>query len=81
MSKLSQNSRYRLLLKLYKQYRSTMRVHKSCDGTICEMCVDVEQINHVMQEVEKFPLTWEFYSKQPFKFSQDFENLIIFCGR
>lgn len=78
MCTLSQNSRYRILCKLYKQYKSAIRIIKHYDTTTCTLCIKVNEINTIMQELEKFPISWEFYNKQNFKFSQDFENLIIF---
>lgn len=78
---LSQNSRYRILLKLYKKYKSSIKIVKVHSLTNCVLDFKVDELNQIMQEVEKFPLSWKFYSAQKFKFSRDFENLLIFTYR
>lgn len=77
-SNLSQNSRYRILCKLYKKYKSYIRVTKCNDNGTCILSINIQEINKITQEVEKFPISWKFYMKQKFKFSTDFENLVIF---
>lgn len=78
MSRLSVNSRYKILCKLYKKYKSSMRVIKPNEFSLCEIRIKADDLNKIMQEIEKFPIPWSFYTKQKFRFSYDFETLVIF---
>ena len=80
MTYLSQEHNYCILCKLYKKYKSAIHVVKHYDPTLCTLNIKVAEVNTIMQEIEKFPISWEFYNKQNLKFSHDFENLVIFSS-
>ena len=39
------------------------------------------EIDAIMQHVEKYPLSWDYYKNQEVRFTPDFEILIIFYNK
>jgi hypothetical protein len=65
---------YSVLCELYSVYTSIVSSicskNSSVDDSLC--------IDDILRKIESYPITWKFYAQQSFKFSQDFEDLIIF---
>lgn len=67
---------YRILCSLYLAYDNLISSMCSNSSTNDLCCVD-----DILCQIENYPITWDFYSQQRFKFSQSFEDLVIFnCG-
>ncbi len=65
---------YSILCELYSIYTSVVSSIYSKNSSVDDsLCVD-----DILCKIESYPITWKFYAQQPFKFSQDFEDLIIF---
>lgn len=72
--------RYKVLCKLYSKYKSTIK-------TILENANEkhiaddkMNELNSILEEIENYSISWNYYKRQPTQFSADFENLIIFCN-
>lgn len=65
---------YSILCELYSVYTSIVTSicskNSSVDDSLC--------IDDILRKIESYPITWKFYAQQSFKFSQGFEDLIIF---
>lgn len=64
---------YRILCDLYSIY--TTLVSNMCSDSYTNYSY---YIDDVLRQIESYPITWKFYANQRFKFSQDFEDLVIF---
>lgn len=64
---------YRVLCELYSIYTVVMSSVYSNSCSDSSFCLD-----DLLRQIENYPITWKFYVQQQFKFSQDFEDLIIF---
>ena len=63
---------YNVLRNLYTTYTSIL----SCTGLLS---TDVSySIDDILSSIEQHPITWKYYIQQQFKFSHEFEDLIIF---
>lgn len=71
--------RYKILCRLYSRYKQAIKValENNNDNQTDAEC-RVNELDYILQEIEKFPVSWSFYKQQDTHFSQDFENLIIF---
>ena len=70
--------RYGILCKLFNKYKSAIQtaltnLHKK---SIADE--KMKELDIIIQEVEKYPISWKFYKNQSIQFSQDFESLVIF---
>ena len=77
-NKMSIKSRYKALCKLYTKYKVCINValENTPENPIADdMMISLEKL---LNKIEKFPIPWKFYNKQSHKFSQEFEDLIIF---
>lgn len=78
VNKMSIKSRYKTLCRLYIKYKTCIKIalENTPENPIAEdMIISLEKI---LNEVEKLPIPWKYYSKQTYKFPQEFEDLIIF---
>lgn len=64
---------YSVLCDLYAIYTSI--VSSVCSNSPIN---DSRCIDDILCLIECYPITWKYYAQQSFKFSQDFEDLIIF---
>ena len=65
---------YSVLCELHLVYTSIVSSICSNNSSVDDsLCVD-----DILRKIEDYPITWKFYAQQSFKFSQDFEDLIIF---
>lgn len=64
---------YSVLCYLYTIYTSVVSSVCSNSPVNYSRCID-----DILCLIECYPITWEYYTQQSFKFSQDFEDLIIF---
>lgn len=68
------------LCKLYNRYKSAMK-------TILEHRFEViadarmNEIDAIMQQIENYPLSWEYYKSKENQFTSDFELLVIFHNK
>ena len=80
MNNLSVKSRYRVLCKLHSRYKSCVKfVLENVYEDFASECRIIE-IEKVLNEIEKFPIPWEFYNAQRFKFLPEFEELVVFTN-
>lgn len=70
--------RYDTLCKLYSRYKSAIKIalENASEKQIAD--AKVNEIDEILQEIEKYPISWSFYNSQEVHFSSEFENLIIF---
>jgi hypothetical protein len=65
---------YSVLCELYSVYTSIVSsIYSKISSVDDSICID-----DLLRKIESYPITWKFYAQQSFKFSQDFEDLIIF---
>lgn len=64
---------YNVLCDLYVIYVSI--VSSICSDSSVN---DSQYIDDILRLIECYPITWKYYAQQSLKFSQDFEDLIIF---
>jgi len=71
---------YKTLCKLYSRYKHALKI--ALENTYEDYIADprICEVDHIMQEIEKYPVSWDFYMSQDTQFSSDFENLIIFSN-
>lgn len=70
--------RYKILCKLYNRYKSAISVILSNLNKKSIANAKMNELDSIMCEIEKYPISWSFYKNQSIKFSSDFENLVIF---
>ena len=70
--------RYKVLCKLYSRYKSAVKIalENANERPIAD--AKVNEIDVILQEIEKYPISWSFYNQQDAHFSSEFENLIVF---
>lgn len=70
--------RYKILCKLYNRYKTA--IHIALVNVNDKPIADekVNELDRILCEIEKYPISWNFYKLQEVKFSSDFENLVIF---
>ena len=77
-NKMSLKSRYAALCKLYAKYKICIKIilENVPENPLADDMMVV--LDKIFKDIEKLPISWEFYNKQNYKFSQEFEDLIIF---
>ena len=70
--------RYKILCKLYNRYRSAISVALSNLNEKQIADAKMNELDSILCEIEKYPISWSFYKNQSIKFSSDFESLVIF---
>lgn len=77
-SDLLDDTHYKILCKLYNRYKSAIKValENANENPIAD--AKVNELDSILEEVEKYPVSWSYYNSQAIHFSQDFECLIIF---
>lgn len=75
---LVNKTRYNALCKLYNRYKLAVKI--ALDNVYEKPIADtkVNEIDVILQEIERYPISWSFYRHQSQKFSIEFENLIVF---
>jgi hypothetical protein len=38
----------------------------------------LKELDSILQEIEKYPISWGYYKQQDVQFSTEFESLVIF---
>jgi len=74
-------SNYKMLCILYISYKSIIEdienIAKYFDSNF-RVNNKLSILNFLLQKIEKYPITWKFYTQQHFKFNREFEDLVIF---
>ena len=71
-------SNYNSLCDLHTKYVHAMKI------VLCNVYNDklsdvkIREIDSILSNIEKFPISWEFYKHQSTKFVSDFESLVVF---
>jgi hypothetical protein len=75
---LSDEEKYKILCKLYSRFKSAIKI--ATENAYKKPIADakVNELDSILEDIESFPIAWSFYVKQEFKFTPDFENLVIF---
>ena len=75
---LLDDAHYKILCKLYNRYKSAIKIalENANESPIAD--AKVNELDSILEELEKYPVSWTYYRNQSTKFSQDFESLIIF---
>lgn len=71
--------RYKILSSLYDRYQTAISIIINDNSKTSLVSAKLNELDYILKEVERYPISWKFYNKQSNKFSQDFESLIIFC--
>ena len=70
--------RYKVLCKLYSKYKNDIKtVLENVYNDDISDC-KINELDVILKEIEKYPISWKFYNEQDVKFSSDFEHLIVF---
>lgn len=79
-NKLPIKSRYLELCKLYNKYKVCVKIalENTPENQIADDMMLV--LERVINDIVNFPIPWKYYVKQKHKFSQEFEDLIIFTN-
>lgn len=80
INNMSIKSRYNMLRKLHNKYKICIKIalENTPENPIADDMMIV--LDKILNEIENFPIPWTYYNKQKFKFSQEFEDLIIFSN-
>ena len=72
-------TRFRILCELYNRYRAA--IYTVINNVNKEELADnkIAEIDSILAEIERYPISWNYYKQQKMQFSSEFENLIIFC--
>lgn len=70
--------RYKILCELYSNYKLAIKTALDKSNKSSTINSKIEELDSILQEVEKYPISWSYYTKQKTRFSSDFENLVIF---
>jgi len=75
---LLNETHYKVLCKLYNRYKSAVKIalENAYERPIAD--AKMNEIDVILQEIEKYPIPWSYYNRQESRFSSEFENLIIF---
>lgn len=78
VSNLSVKSRYHTLCKLHNKYRACVKIalENTPENPIADDMMVV--LDGILESIERHPIPWKFYSRQKHKFSQEFEDLVVF---
>lgn len=76
--KLLNEIRFKILNSLYERYTLAISIASNNSSKPSYANAKVNELDTILEEIEKYPISWSYYNSQPIKFSQDFENLIIF---
>lgn len=70
--------RYKILCKLYTRYKLAIKI--ALDNANERPIADAKmnELESILQEIEKYPISWSYYKNQEMKFTLDFESLVIF---
>lgn len=70
--------RYRILCKLYNRYKLAIKValENANERPIAD--AKMNELDSILQEIEKYPISWSYYKTQGIQFTADFESLVIF---
>ena len=70
--------RYKILCKLYNRYKLAIKI--ALDNANEKPIADAKmnELDSILQEVEKYPISWSYYKLQGIQFTSDFESLVIF---
>jgi hypothetical protein len=64
---------------LYNRYKLAIKV--AAENAFNESNVadtKMVELDYILKEIEKYPISWSYYKIQDNQFTNDFENLIIF---
>ena len=78
---MTNEDKYRALCKLYSKYKNAIKI--AVDNKYNDKLSEnkMYELDAVLQDVERYPMSWKYYKNQPIQFSSDFENLVIFSDR
>lgn len=70
--------RYKILCKLYSRYKLAIKIalENANEKPIAD--AKMNELDSILQEVEKYPISWSYYKTQDTQFTTDFESLVIF---
>ena len=70
--------RYTILCKLYNRYKLAIKIalENANEKPIAD--AKMNELDSILQEVEKYPISWSYYKIQDTQFTTDFESLVIF---
>lgn len=71
-------SNYKILCGLYTRY--IVLIKNIVENVLEDPIADkkVNELDHIIREVDKHPIQWSFYDKQSTKFVHDFESIVVF---
>lgn len=76
----NEKENYEALKKLFYRYnraiKSAVRNNKQCNDGMAN--ARTNEIDSILQSIERFPISWKYYTSQKKLFSQDFEFFIVF---
>ena len=64
----------------YKALRGIYNVYLGMvsDTRLQATVIYTRQIDNIFSLIERYPITWEYYLRRGFKFSKEFEDLVVF---
>lgn len=69
---------YKLLCKLYNRYKKAVNIAIKNAKFRPIANAKVNEIESILEKIERYPVSWSYYSKQKLKFSPEFEFMVIF---
>lgn len=73
-----QKNNYRKLCELYSRYKPLVNKLYSGDNFNGVSPSVLKKLDSIISEVVNFPISWKFYRKSSYKFSSDFEDIVVF---
>jgi len=70
--------RYKILCKLYARYKAAFKI--ALDNANFKPIADAKmnELDSILCEIENYPISWSYYTRQDIQFTSDFENLVVF---
>lgn len=70
---------YNKLCKLYNRYKYAMK-NILDNAYVLKPNHRLCELDNIVRSIEKYPISWDYYTSQQLRFSQEFEDLIIFTS-